>query len=164
MKMTSHFPAFSPASSSFSKSTVFCSNFSCPDVIWSRGVTLRPYSPTRVKCGDDSSSFSKYFPVAPVAPMRSADWPTWSKILVDTALERNFYSPAILNGPLWAIGWWWLSKGLAFGGKCPTCCDIHVSDYLWIRDEIKTRSMYYFLGILISSLSLWLADNDSENG
>ena len=75
IKTTSQLPAFSPASSSFSKSTTFCSNFSFPEGIWSSGVTLRPYSPTWVKCGDDSNSLRTCFPVAPVAPITSADWP-----------------------------------------------------------------------------------------
>ena len=63
MKTTSHFPSFNPASSTFSKSISFCSNFSFPVVILLRGVTLRPYSPTLVKWVEDRSSFRTFLPV-----------------------------------------------------------------------------------------------------
>lgn len=72
MKTTSHFLSFSPASSSFSKSMIFCSSLSLPVAIFSGAVMCLPYSETLEYLGDASSSCRSTLPVAPVAPRMSA--------------------------------------------------------------------------------------------
>lgn len=128
-KTTSHFPSFSPASSSRSKSMTFCSSFSFPAALasFSCSVTCRPYSETLENVGDASNSWRRTLPVAPVAPSMSAERPARVDPAGQSALARiprlSFTHLPFLSAAVIFV-WGRHSFAPKLQGKCIYCLSV----------------------------------------